>query len=94
VCQEQLKDWLETHQTALMEGCNGKLDRYNDRKISRKLSIDKTVETPVTSFCLSIDCLKSKTDRMSNKSLHIESAARYKHYMQVMMGYCYIDKGS
>jgi hypothetical protein len=29
---------------------------------------------------------------MSNKLLHIESAARYKHHMQVKLEYCYTGK--
>jgi hypothetical protein len=67
-----------------MEGSTGKLDRCNDRKICGKSSMYVTVETPVTSTCLSVDCLELKTDRMLNKPLYIESAARHKHHMQMM----------
>jgi hypothetical protein len=56
-----------------------------------KLSVNEAVEAPVTSF---VDCLELKADRMSNKLLHTESAARYKHHMQVKMEYCYIGKES
>ena len=96
MCQERPNDWYEKHQTAfdLMEGCTGKLDRYNDRKIYEMLTLNETVETPVTSTCVSAAYLDSKTDHIQNKLLHIESAERYKHHMQVIMGYCYIDKGS
>jgi hypothetical protein len=94
VYQERLNDWYETHQTAIdiKEGCIGKLDRYYDRRICGKLSVNETVETPVTSTCLSADCLELKTDRMSNKLLHTESAARYKHHMKVKFEYGYIGK--
>jgi hypothetical protein len=67
----------------LKVGCIGKLDRCNDRKICGKLPVNKTAETPVTSTCLSANCLELKTDCMSYKLLHIVSAASYKHYMQV-----------
>jgi hypothetical protein len=30
----------------LMEGCNDKLDRYNDRTTCEVLSLNETVETP------------------------------------------------
>jgi hypothetical protein len=89
VCQECLNDWYQTHQTVfgIQEGCNGKLDCCNDRLFG-KLPGKEAVETPVTSTCLSVDCLESKTDHiyMSNKLLHTESAARCKHHMQVRMG--------
>jgi hypothetical protein len=96
VYQERFNDWYETHQTAfgLKEGCIGKLDHYNDRKICGHLPLNETVEIPLTSFCLSVDCLKLKTDRMSSKLLHTESAARYKHHLQVKLEYCYIGKES
>jgi hypothetical protein len=42
----------------------------------------------VTSTCLAVDCLELNTEHMLNKLLHIESAAKYKHYMQEMMDYC------
>jgi hypothetical protein len=75
-------------------GCIGKSDRCNYHKICGKLPANKTVETLSTSTCLSVDCLKLKTDRMSNKLLHIESAARYIHHMQVKHEYHYIGKVS
>jgi hypothetical protein len=37
-----------------MEDCNDKLDRYNDGKICRMLSVNETVETPVTLIGLSV----------------------------------------
>jgi hypothetical protein len=56
----------EIHYTAfgLLEGCIGKLDRYNNHEICRILPVNETVEIPVTSTCLSVDCLKLKTDRI------------------------------
>ena len=53
-----------------------KLDRCNDRKICGKLSVNKTVETPVTSTCLSADCIELKFDRMSSKLMHTEINTR------------------
>jgi hypothetical protein len=72
-----------------MEGCIGKLhvERYNDRKICRKLPVNETVENLVASTYFSLDCLELKTNRMLNNLLHIESAVRFKHNMQVMMEY-------
>jgi hypothetical protein len=69
VYQEWLNDWYETYSTACdpKEGCMDKQARCNDRKICGKLHINETVETPVISTCLSVDCLELKTDRMSNK---------------------------
>jgi hypothetical protein len=66
----------------------------DDRRICRKLPVNETVKTSVTSTCLSADCLELKTDRMSNKFLHTESPARYKHHMQVKVEICYISKES
>jgi hypothetical protein len=77
-----------------MEGCNGKLDRYNDLKIYKMLTVYQTVETPVTSACLSVARLELNTYHVQNTLLHIKSAERHKHYMLVIMEYCYIDKGS
>jgi hypothetical protein len=34
----------------------------------------------VTSTCWLVDCIELKTDRMSNKVLHTQSAAKYKHH--------------
>jgi hypothetical protein len=97
MCQERFKDWYETHQTAfcLMEGCTGRIDRSNDRKIRRKLPVNENEEssTSVTSICLSVDSLKLKTDRMWNKPLHTKSAVRNKHDKKVMIKYCYIVLG-
>jgi hypothetical protein len=69
VCQERLSDWYETYQTACgpKEGCMGKHDICNDLKICGELSVNETVETPVISTSLSVDCLELKTDHMSNK---------------------------
>jgi hypothetical protein len=91
VCQERLNDWNETYQTAfgLKESCIGKLDRCNDHKICGKLSVNETVEIPVTSICLSAECIELKFDRMSSKLMHTELAPRYKHQMQVKLEYCY-----
>jgi hypothetical protein len=70
--------------------------RSNDHKICEKLPAKETVETPATSTCLSVGCLKLKTDLMSNKLLHTEADARYTHHMQVKLEYryYYIGKGS
>jgi hypothetical protein len=46
------------------EGCIGKQDRCNGRKICGKLPANQTVETSVPSTCLSVDCLELKTERM------------------------------
>jgi hypothetical protein len=73
VYQKRLKDWYETHQTAigLKKGCIGKLYRCSDHTTCGKLRVNETVETPVTSTFLSADYIELKTDRMSNKLLHI-----------------------
>jgi hypothetical protein len=71
-----------------MQGCICKPDRYNDRRICKMLTYNKTV----TSINVQIAYLDLDTDHSRNKPLHIESVVRYKHHMQVMMGYCYIDK--
>jgi hypothetical protein len=42
----------------------GKLDRCNDHKICGKLPVNETVETPVISACLSVDCLELRNDCM------------------------------
>jgi hypothetical protein len=39
----------------------------------------------VTSARLSVVCLDLKTYHMQNKLLHVESAERYKHNIQVIM---------
>jgi hypothetical protein len=77
-----------------MEGCIGKLVRCNDRTVCRKLPVNETEETPVRSTCLSVDYLELKTDRMSNKLLHTELPARYKHFPQVKLEYYYVGKES
>jgi hypothetical protein len=80
VYQEWLNDWHKTYQTAfngLKEGCIGKLDCCNDCKICGKLPVIETVETPVTSTCLSADCLDLQTDRMTNKLLHTDSYSSF-----------------
>jgi hypothetical protein len=73
-----------------MEGCIGKLDRYNDRKIWWKLSLNETVETHVIN--LFISRLPQLKYLSPNKPLCIESAMRYKHHMHVMMEHCYTGK--
>jgi hypothetical protein len=45
-----------------------------------KLSVNETVETPVS--CLSVHYLELKSDRMANKLFHTESPARYKHFFR------------
>jgi hypothetical protein len=47
---------------------------------------------PMASTYFSVDYLELKTDRLSNKLSHTESAARYKHQMQVKLKYCYTSK--
>jgi 3-dehydroquinate dehydratase len=66
----------------------GKLDRCNDCKICGQLPVNETVETPVKSTSLSVDCLELKTDRMSNKLLHTESAARSKQVTSHILTTC------
>jgi hypothetical protein len=70
----------EAHQTYLFarEGCIGKLDRCNNCRICKTLSVNETVETLVKSTYFSIDYLKLKMYRMQNKPIHIESAAGIK----------------
>jgi hypothetical protein len=48
---------MEVSAIYLMEGCNDKLDCYNDRTTCEVLSLNETVETPATSTCLSVTCL-------------------------------------
>jgi hypothetical protein len=62
VYQERLNDYYETYHIAfdLKAGFIGKLDLYNNRKICGKLPVNEIVETPVTSTCLSVDCLELK----------------------------------
>jgi hypothetical protein len=40
--------------------------------ICGKLSVNKTVDTLLTSTCLSVDCLELKRDRMSSNLVYIE----------------------
>jgi hypothetical protein len=89
-------NWYETYQTAFgpKKGCMGKYDRCNDHKIYGKLSVDDTVETPVTSTCLSVDFIELETYGMSNKFLHTKSISRYILHMSVKLEYYYIGKGS
>jgi hypothetical protein len=85
VSRTAYSDWYETHNTfGLMEDCNDKLDRCNDCKLCEKLPVNETVETLFVSRLR----IERNTDRMSSKLLYIESAARYKHHMQVTMDYC------
>jgi hypothetical protein len=67
-----------------MEDCLGKPDRYDNCKILRKAA-NETVENHVTSTWFSIDCIDLQTDCALNKPLHMESAKRYRHHLQVMM---------
>jgi hypothetical protein len=52
---------MEVSAIYLMEGCNDKLDRYNDRTTCEVLTLNETVETPATSTCLSVTCLDINT---------------------------------
>jgi hypothetical protein len=56
------------------------------------LNENETTEIPVTSICMSVAYCDIKSTHMQNKFLHIESAARYKYHMQVIMEYRYLDK--
>jgi hypothetical protein len=58
------------------------------------MPVNETVETPVTSIFLSVECLELKTDRIFNKLLHIKSAARFRYHVQVTLEYCNIGKES
>jgi hypothetical protein len=91
--QERLNDCYDTYQTACgpKKGCMGK---YDIVVTTIQLSVNETVETSVTSICLPADSLELKTDRMSNRLLHTESAVRYIHHLQVKLEYYYIGKGS
>jgi hypothetical protein len=72
------------------------LDHCKGHRTYKTLTSNETVEIPVTSTCLSVVYPNSKTDRMHNRLLHIESVERYIHvrHMQVIMGCCYIYMGS
>jgi hypothetical protein len=60
-----------------MVNCIGKLvNCYNDRKICEMLTVNETVETPVTSACWSGACLDIMTDHMQNKFLLTESTGK------------------
>jgi hypothetical protein len=63
-----------------MEVCTGKLNRYKDRKLYEMLTLNETVQTTVTSSCLSITCLNLKIDRTQNKLLHNNTDEKYKHH--------------
>jgi hypothetical protein len=65
--------------------------RCKVHKSCEKLPVNETVETPLI-VTLLVDCIELKIYRMSNKLLHIDSASRYTHLMQVKMEYCYISK--
>jgi hypothetical protein len=56
--------------------------------------LQMTVETPVTSTCLSVDFLELQTDGMSKNLLHTESTAKCIHHMLVKLEYHYIGKES
>jgi hypothetical protein len=73
MCEERLNDWYETPCNMWLKekGCMGKWYLCNDHEIFRKLPVKETVETPVTSSYLAVDCLELKTDRMSIKPLYI-----------------------
>jgi hypothetical protein len=58
--------------------------------LHQTLQVHETIETPVTSTCLSFTSLEWKTDRMSNKLLCTKSVASYKHRMQMMIEHYYI----
>ena len=53
----------------LMEGCNDKLDSYNDRTMCKVLSLNEKVETPATSTCLSVTCLDIDTGHSREQTL-------------------------
>jgi hypothetical protein len=55
--------------------------------------LTKAGESPVTSTNLSVAYLDLKTDRMQNEFMHVKSDERYRHHMQVIMEYHYLDKG-
>jgi hypothetical protein len=76
------------------EGSIGKIDSYNKPRICRNMSVNETVDTPVTSTCLSVHCLELKINHMWKKLLYTKSAAICKHHMQVKLEYCYIGKES
>jgi hypothetical protein len=93
VYEEQVNDGYETYHIAvsLKEDYTGKLNRFNDSKICRKLPVQDTIETPVIITYLSADCIELQTDCMSSKLLHTKSAANYIHHMQIKLEYCQIE---
>jgi hypothetical protein len=52
-----------------MEGCNDKLDRYNNRTTCEVLTWNETVETLATSACLSVTCLDIYTGHSGEQTL-------------------------
>ena len=74
---------MEVSSVYLMEGCNDKLDRYNDRTACEVMSLNETVETPATSTCLSVTCLDINIwVIVENKLLHIKSVESRKIMLQ------------
>jgi hypothetical protein len=71
--------------TSAKKGCMGKYGCCNDHKLYRKVHANETIESSVTSTCLSVDCHELKTDCMSNKLLHTKSTAKYIHFIQVKL---------
>jgi hypothetical protein len=59
---------MEVSSIYLMEGCNDKLDRYNDRTKCEVLTLNETVETPATSTCLSVTCLDINTGHSAEQT--------------------------
>jgi hypothetical protein len=60
---------MEVSAIYLMEGCNDKLDRYNDCTMCEVLSLNEPVETPATSTCLSVTCLDINTGHSREQTL-------------------------
>jgi hypothetical protein len=78
VCQVKSNHWYEICQITygLMKVCNYELDHCKSHRTCKMLTSNETVEIPVTSTCLSVVYLDSKTDRMLSRPLHIKSVER------------------
>jgi hypothetical protein len=66
VCLVRSNYWYEKFQTTYvsMKVCTYKLDHCNDHRTCETLTLNETIEIPVTSTCLSVVYFDSKTDRM------------------------------
>jgi hypothetical protein len=64
VCQVRSNYWYEKCQTTYgsMKVCNYILDHCNGHRTCETLTLNETVEIPVTSTCLSVVYFDSKTD--------------------------------